>query len=118
MGRVGAPVTICDLKLLNWEEGNYRVTDKPYPRGEIIIGGENISMGYYKNPEKTAEEFYEEDGKRWFKTGDIAEVHEDGVVRIIGKTLHFFLYRKLKFVLIPIIVDSVKQLSWIVKKEL
>lgn len=46
LGRVGAPVTIRDLKLQNWEEGNYRVTDKPYPRGEIVLGGDNISIGY------------------------------------------------------------------------
>ena len=26
------------LRLENWEEGNYRVTDKPRPRGEILIG--------------------------------------------------------------------------------
>jgi hypothetical protein len=23
------------IKLVNWEEGNYRVSDKPYPRGEV-----------------------------------------------------------------------------------
>lgn len=84
-GRVGATTTVCDLKLVNWEEGNYRISDKPYPRGEIIIGGENISAGYYKLPDKTREDFLESDGKRWFRTGDICEVHEDGVVKIIGK---------------------------------
>lgn len=84
-GRVGAPVTISDIKLVNWEEGNYRVTDKPYPRGEIVIGGENVSNGYYKLQDKTNEDFYEENGKRWFKTGDIVEVHDDGVVKIIGR---------------------------------
>lgn len=91
-GRVGAPTTVCDIKLVNWEEGNYRVTDKPYPRGEIIIGGDNVSAGYYKLPDKTKEDFFEADGKRWFKTGDICEVHDDGVVKIIGTTI--FLFRK------------------------
>ncbi|XP_067007397.2 fatty acid CoA ligase Acsl3 isoform X2 [Anabrus simplex] len=84
-GRVGAPTTVCDIKLVDWEEGNYRVTDKPYPRGEIIIGGENISPGYYKMPEKTSEDFFDEDGRRWFKTGDIGEVHPDGVIKIIDR---------------------------------
>ena len=28
---------------MNWEEGNYRVTDKPHPRGEVLIGGKNIT---------------------------------------------------------------------------
>ncbi|KAJ8931958.1 hypothetical protein NQ314_015077 [Rhamnusium bicolor] len=84
-GRVGAPCTICDIKLVSWEEGNYRVTDKPFPRGEVILGGDNISAGYYKLPEKTDEEFFDADGKRWFKTGDICEIHDDGVVKIIDR---------------------------------
>lgn len=84
-GRVGPPVTISDVKLVNWEEGNYRVTDKPFPRGEIVVGGDNVSAGYYKSEDKTSEDFYEENGKRWFKTGDIVEVHDDGVVKIIGE---------------------------------
>ncbi|CAH1286117.1 unnamed protein product [Diabrotica balteata] len=84
-GRVGAPCTICDIKLISWEEGNYRITDKPYPRGEIILGGENISAGYYKLPEKSKEEFLEQDGTRWFRTGDIGEIHEDGVLKIIDR---------------------------------
>lgn len=37
-GRVGAPLTVNDFMLESWEEGNYRITDKPYPRGEILIG--------------------------------------------------------------------------------
>lgn len=35
--------------------------------------------------DKTSEEFFNEDGRRWFKTGDIGEVHPDGVLKIIGK---------------------------------
>lgn len=53
-------------------------------KGEVLVGGECVSMGYYKLPSKTAEEFFEEDGKRWFKTGDIGEMHPDGVLKIIG----------------------------------
>lgn len=44
-GRVGGPTTICEIKITNWEEGGYRVTDKPYPRGEILVGGDNVSAG-------------------------------------------------------------------------
>ncbi|KAG8232638.1 hypothetical protein J437_LFUL012598 [Ladona fulva] len=84
-GRVGGPTTVCDIRLVDWEEGNYRITDKPHPRGEIIIGGETVSPGYYKNPEKTKEDFFEADGRRWFRTGDIGEIHEDGVIRIIDR---------------------------------
>merc|ERR1719381_406579 len=71
-GDVGPPVRGVNIRLVNWEEGNYRVTDKPKPRGEILIKGGNITAGYYKQPEKTAEEYIiDEDGERWFKSGDI-----------------------------------------------
>ena len=36
------------MKLINWEEGNYLVTDSPHPRGEIVVGGGNVATGYYK----------------------------------------------------------------------
>lgn len=85
MGRVGSPLALCDIRLVNWEEGGYRVTNKPFPQGEIIVGGESVSQGYYKMPGKTLEDFFEEGDKRWFKTGDIGEIHADGVLKIIGK---------------------------------
>lgn len=84
-GRVGAPSSSNDMRLINWEEGNYCVTNKPYPQGEIVLGGGNVSEGYYKQPGKTAEDFYtDSEGRRWFKTGDVGEIHEDGVLKIIG----------------------------------
>ena len=71
-GTVGGPLSGCDIKLVSWEEGNYRITDKPNPRGEIHVGGETVAAGYYKNPEQTKREFYEENGVRWFRTGNIS----------------------------------------------
>jgi len=88
-GRTGGPLTVCDIRLVNWEEGRYRVTNKPYPQGEVLIGGECVSRGYYKLPGKTSEDFFEEDGRRWFKTGDIGEMQTDGVLKIIGKLIRF-----------------------------
>ena len=67
----------------------FQITDKPYPRGEIHVGGKNVAMGYYNDAEKTAEEFYEEDGVRWFRTGDIGEFHNDGVIKYIFCRLLF-----------------------------
>ncbi|XP_014219278.1 long-chain-fatty-acid--CoA ligase 4 isoform X2 [Copidosoma floridanum] len=83
-GRVGAPTTACDICLENWEEAGYRVTDVPNPRGEIVIGGENISAGYYKLAEKS-KDFFFKDGKQWFRTGDIGEAHPDGSIKIIDR---------------------------------
>ena len=56
---------------MDWEEGNCFISDKPNPRGEIHVGGDNVAMGYFKNQSKTMEDFYEMDGRRWFRTGDI-----------------------------------------------
>ena len=85
-GGVGPPLYGVKISLVNWEEGNYRVTDKPCPRGEILIGGENVATGYYKMPEKTAEDFFtDDDGVRWFKTGDIGQIDENGTLRIVDR---------------------------------
>lgn len=62
----------------------FKVTDKPFPRGEVIVGGDAVAHGYYKLPEQTAQDFYDEGGKRWFRTGDIVVMEDDFVLRIIG----------------------------------
>jgi len=84
---VGAPTTVCDIRLENWEEAGYRVTDYPHPRGEILIGGDIVSAGYYKLSDKTKEDFFQEDGRQWFRTGDIGEFHADGSIKIIGMSI-------------------------------
>ena len=48
-GRAGAPLMNVRIKIVNWEEGNYTIKDKPFPRGEIHVGGRNVAMGYFKN---------------------------------------------------------------------
>lgn len=84
-GRTGNPLTVCDIRLVNWEEGQYNINNKPFPQGEIIIGGDCVAQGYYLMPTKTAEEFFEEDGRRWFITGDIGEMHSDGTLKVIDR---------------------------------
>ncbi|KAJ8388705.1 hypothetical protein AAFF_G00131140 [Aldrovandia affinis] len=85
-GRVGAPLICSEISLKNWEEGGYHSTDKPNPRGEILIGGPNVTMGYYKNEAKNQEDFFVDgNGQRWFCTGDIGEFHPDGCLKIIDR---------------------------------
>ena len=47
-GEVGSPIECSEIRLVDWEEGNYRVSDKPFPRGEIWIGGDHVTLGYFK----------------------------------------------------------------------
>ncbi|KAM6970342.1 long-chain-fatty-acid--CoA ligase 3a [Aplochiton taeniatus] len=85
-GRVGGPLVCSEIKLKDWEEGNYHSYDKPNPRGEIVIGGPNVTMGYYKSKTKNNEDFsVDENGQRWFCTGDIGEFHPDGCLKIIDR---------------------------------
>ncbi|KAJ3590782.1 hypothetical protein NHX12_008730 [Muraenolepis orangiensis] len=85
-GRVGGPLVCCEVKLKDWPEAGYCSTDKPYPRGEILIGGANVAMGYYKkDSENQANFLVDDDGQRWFCTGDVGEVHRDGSLKIIDR---------------------------------
>ncbi|KAG2324384.1 hypothetical protein Bca52824_007112 [Brassica carinata] len=86
VGRVGAPLPCSFVKLIDWPEGGYLTSDKPMPRGEIVIGGSNITLGYFKNEEKTKEVYkVDEKGMRWFYTGDIGQFHPDGCLEIIDR---------------------------------
>lgn len=83
---VGLPVAGSYIKLDPWLEGNYRPTDKPNPRGEIVVGGEMIAHGYFNLDEQTKEAFYvDEDGIRWYRTGDIGEFLPNGNLKIIDR---------------------------------
>ncbi|XP_076331035.1 fatty acid CoA ligase Acsl3-like isoform X1 [Tachypleus tridentatus] len=84
-GRVGPPLKGCYVCLDDWEEGGYYKTDKPNPRGEIMVGGNTVTKGYYKNEALTRECYHEEDGIRWFHTGDIGEIYPDGTIKIIDR---------------------------------
>ncbi|KAM4621599.1 long-chain-fatty-acid--CoA ligase 4 [Polymixia lowei] len=84
-GRVGAPVICCEVRLGDWVEGGYTNKDKPYPRGEVLIGGPNITMGYYRNESNDQDFFVDEKGQRWFCTGDVGEIHPDGCLQIVDR---------------------------------
>jgi malonyl-CoA/methylmalonyl-CoA synthetase len=51
--------------------------------GGIQVRGPNVFSGYWRMPEKTAEEFTT-DG--WFKTGDVGHMQADGRVTIVGRS--------------------------------
>lgn len=86
VGRVGPPLPCCYVKLISWEEGGYRISDSPMPRGEVVIGGYSITKGYFNNEAKTNEVYkVDERGIRWFYTGDIGQFHPDGCVEIIDR---------------------------------
>jgi len=56
--------------------------EKVHGRGEIVVRGPSVSLGYYMMPDKTAEVF--KDGG-WFHTGDVGQFMEDGSVKIVDR---------------------------------
>ena len=56
-------------------------------QGEIIIHGPQVFAGYWKQPEATAKAFIDFEGKRFFRSGDLGRVDEDG---------YFFITDRLK----------------------
>ena len=59
----------------------------PNEVGEIVTHGGQIFLGYWKNPQATAAAFIEIEGRRFFRTGDLARYDEDG---------YFFMVDRLK----------------------
>jgi len=66
-GHVRRPA-VSDYKLADVPDFGYFHTDRPYPRGELLVKTQNMFAGYYKRPDVTAE-VYNEDG--YYRTGDI-----------------------------------------------
>lgn len=56
-------------------------------QGEIVVSGPEVFDGYWKHPEATEAAFFELDGKRFFRTGDLGRVDEEG---------YFFITDRLK----------------------
>jgi fatty acid CoA ligase FadD9 len=59
---------VVDYKLVDVPELGYFRTDRPYPRGELLVKTAALMGGYYKQPEVTAQAF---DADGFYKTGDI-----------------------------------------------
>ena len=81
---LGIPFMSTDARVVDPE------TLKELPQGEtgeIVVCGPEVFAGYWKRPEATAAVFFELDGKRFFRTGDLGRVDEEG---------YFFITDRLK----------------------
>ena len=78
-GEIQRPPVI-DYKLVDVPDLGYFRTDRPHPRGELLLRTENMFPGYYRRAETTADVF-DEDG--YYRTGDVfAEVAPERLVYV------------------------------------
>ena len=59
---------VIDYRLADLPESGYFGTDRPYPRGELLVKTQTSTPGYYKRPDVTAAVF---DGDGYYQTGDV-----------------------------------------------
>ncbi|MEO7313873.1 MAG: long-chain fatty acid--CoA ligase [Ginsengibacter sp.] len=78
--------------------------------GEILCKGPNVMLGYYKNPELTAEAFTE-DG--WFKTGDIGMMIDNKFLKITDRKKEMFKTSGGKYVAPVVIENKMKESPFI-----
>jgi len=80
-GSCGVPYPGTEMKLVDVANPEREV--KPSERGEICVKGPNVTKGYWKKPEETANAMTA-DG--FFRTGDVGVIDEDGYVYIVDRT--------------------------------
>ncbi|MER7483956.1 AMP-binding protein [Streptomyces sp. NPDC126510] len=78
-GTVGRVLPHIEVKIVDPATG---VTRPRGSAGELCTRGYSVMLGYWNEPEKTAESV---DAGRWMHTGDLAVMREDGYVEIVGR---------------------------------
>ncbi|MFC8673532.1 AMP-binding protein [Streptomyces griseorubiginosus] len=78
-GTVGRVLPHIEVKVVDPATG---VTQPRGTAGELCTRGYSVMLGYWNEPEKTAEAV---DAGRWMHTGDLATMREDGYVEIVGR---------------------------------
>ena len=82
---IGRPMSSAQMIVVN-EQGDIL---PPNEQGELCLAGEQLTAGYWRNPQKTADTFFEVTlvgiRTRFYRTGDIAYVDDDGDFMYLGR---------------------------------
>jgi long-chain acyl-CoA synthetase len=81
-GNCGGVVPVVEICVRDVPEMEYLSTDKPHPRGELLVRGSSVFSEYYKNERETKKAI---DDEGWFHTGDICSVDELGRFKVIDR---------------------------------
>jgi long-chain acyl-CoA synthetase len=80
-GTIGLPFPSTEMRILMDDETWAPLGEK----GEICAKGPQIMLGYYNRPDETVKVIFEDEGGRWFKTGDIGYEDADGFFKIVDR---------------------------------
>ena len=83
IGSIGFPVPSTDIKILDIDTATQELPQGE--DGEIAICGPQVMKGYWNRPEETENVFREIDGKRYFLTGDIGHIDEEGYILVTDR---------------------------------
>ncbi|CAI7631961.1 unnamed protein product [Penicillium discolor] len=81
-GNCGSLAPSTEACLVSLPDMEYSVDDKPFPRGELLLRGNNMFREYFKNEDETRSAITE-DG--WFRTGDVCTIDAKGRFIIIDR---------------------------------
>jgi long-chain-fatty-acid--[acyl-carrier-protein] ligase len=89
-GTVGKPLSNQVVCVVKMEDADAAVLGMEMPRNErgmLLVSGPNVFPGYIGQEEKPP--FLERSGKRWYITGDLAELDADGYIKLAGRLKRF-----------------------------
>ncbi|MCA9286397.1 MAG: amino acid adenylation domain-containing protein, partial [Phycisphaerales bacterium] len=78
---IGTPIRGTTIRIVPVDRADERSTTV----GELLVGGDGLALGYRNDPDLTAGRFVEHDGVTWYRTGDLVERRDDGVVEFVGR---------------------------------
>ena len=81
LGTIGLPFPSTEMRILRDDNTWADLGEK----GEICAKGPQIMLGYYNRPDETVKVIFEDEGGRWFRTGDIGIEDADGFFKIVDR---------------------------------
>ena len=83
IGTIGFPMPGTDIKAVDLDSGLTPLAQGE--DGEIAISGPQVMQGYWNRPEENEAVFRDIEGRRYFLTGDIGHIDEDGYILITDR---------------------------------
>lgn len=92
-GSIGIPVPNIESAILDPDQDEYLPVGE---MGEFVIAGPSVTVGYWNSPEATAECEAIVNGKKWWRTGDLGRMEEDGYFYIYDRKGDLIKYKGLR----------------------